>query len=87
MTDGDALPRLRATAAERRAARRRMADLYAEHGRYSAERPLARADYEAVNARWAQAIRDAVAAGHTIADVCRAAGCTRPTVHYWMTKK
>lgn len=72
---------LRSAAADRRAARRWLADLTAEHGQRSVERAPAQAACTAVAARWAQLIRDAVAAGHTKADVARAAGCAAPSLY------
>jgi hypothetical protein len=76
----DPLEELRAAAAERRAARRRLADLTAEHGNRSPAREPAREAYAEATARWSQLIREAVAAGHTKADVARAAGCPAPSL-------
>ncbi|MCZ2826010.1 MULTISPECIES: hypothetical protein [unclassified Modestobacter] len=75
------LTELRKAAAARRAARRRIADLTAEHGLGSAGHPAAWDRYRAVNDRWSTLIREAATAGHTLADVARAAGCARPSVY------
>jgi len=75
------LRRLRIVAAERRAARRWLADLTAEHGNRSAARQPAKEAYAAATARWLQLIRLAVAEGHAKADVARAAGCAAPSLY------
>jgi len=72
---------LRAGAAERRTARRWLADLTAEHGQRSPARAPAQQAYAEAAARWSQLIRQAVAAGHTMADVARAAGCAAPSLY------
>ena len=77
----DVLDRLRARAAERRAARRWLANLTAEHGNRSPARRPAQDAYAAATARWSALIRQAVAAGHTKADVARAAGCAAPSLY------
>ena len=72
---------LRAAAAGRRAARRWLADLTAEHGNRSPARRPAQDAHAAASAHWSELIRQAVAAGHTKADVARAAGCARPSLY------
>ena len=75
------LDALRGVAAERRSARLWLADLTAEHGQRSSARAPAQAAYAEATTRWSQLIRDAVAAGHTKADVARAAGCAAPSLY------
>ncbi|MBB3084188.1 hypothetical protein [Geodermatophilus sabuli] len=58
-----------------------MADLTAMHGRGSAEQMAAWAAYRVLNDRWSALIRQAAGAGHTLADVARAAGCARPSLY------
>ena len=72
---------LRSAAAERRTARSWLADLTAEHGNRSAARAPAQQAYAAATGRWSELIRQAVAAGHTKADVARAAGCAAPSLY------
>jgi hypothetical protein len=78
---GDVLADLREAASERRTARRWLADLTAEHGNRSAARQPAQEAYAEATARWSKLIREAVAAGHTKADVARAAGCAAPSLY------
>lgn len=75
------LAELRDVAAARRAARRRIADLTAEHGPRSLDRDAAWTTYRAVNGRWSELIRDAVAVGATLSDVARSAGVARPSLY------
>ena len=81
VTDGGVLEQLRAVAAQRRVARRVMADVYAEHGRSAPERPAAQAAYEQVCQQWSALIRTAAAVGHPVSEVARAAGCARPSLY------
>jgi hypothetical protein len=72
------LVELREVAATRRAARWHIADLTAdltaEHGPRSLNHAAAWEAHRAITDRWSQLFRDAVGAGHTKADVARAAG-------------
>jgi hypothetical protein len=67
--------------AEHRSARRWLTDLTAEHGQRSPARASAQEAYAADTTCWSQLIRDAVAAGHTTADLARAAGCAVPSLY------
>ncbi|MCZ2818021.1 hypothetical protein [Modestobacter sp. VKM Ac-2984] len=78
---GRGLAELRDAAADRRQARRHIADLTATHGRGSAEQVAAWEAYRAVNDRWSALIRQAASAGHTVADLARAAGCARASLY------
>jgi DNA-binding phage protein len=75
---GHGLAELRDAAADRRQARRHIA---ATHGRGSTEQVAAWDAYRAVNERWSALIRQTASAGHTLADVARAAGCARPSLY------
>jgi hypothetical protein len=77
----DVLVALRDAATQRRAARRWLADLTAEHGQRSPTRKPAQDAYAETTERWSQLIREAAAAGHTKADVARAAGCAAPSLY------
>ena len=76
------LTALRTQADLRRAARRRVADAVAEHGTSSVNAVALRAELHAVNEQWAELIRQAVGAGHALADVARAAGVAAPSLYY-----
>lgn len=75
------LEALREVAAERRVARGWLAELTAEHGNRSTARKPAQAAYADATERWSELIREAVVAGHTKADVARAAGCAAPSLY------
>ena len=78
---GDASPEqrhlvaLRQVAAERRDARRWLLDLTPKEGRCWDARAPAQAAYTGATVAWSELIRQGMAAGHTLSDVARAAGC------------
>lgn len=78
-TPAGLLRELRAAAAVKRAARRRVADATAACSPDVGEHWSA---HDIAAARWASLIRAAAAAGHPIADIARAAGVAASSVHY-----
>lgn len=80
--DVDELAALCAAAEKRRAVRRQVADAVVDHGSRSPEAVRLRQMLRAVNAEWTELIRQAAAAGPTLADVARAAGVAAPSLYY-----